>query len=291
MHAFGLEESSRYAEAEAAGRRALAADARVPWAIHAVAHVMEMQGRHDEGTQWLRRAARPSWATRQRLCRPPRLAPGAVRARGARPRGSARAATTSTSTAAARGSPCSALDAASLLWRLRLLGADVGDALARARRGWQLDDAAGHYAFNDLHALMALVGAGDAGVREALGARRARRAPGRARRWRQPRDRARGRRAADARPARLRGRAVATTPSRRSPPVRSVAHRFGGSHAQRDLIDQTLLAACASGRGTAARPRAAQRAAARQAGDETHGALGRPARPWLNRRPSRCRPT
>ena len=26
-------------------------------------------------------------------------------------------------------------------------------------------------------------------------------------------------------------------------PLRTVAHRFGGSHAQRDLIDQTLLAA------------------------------------------------
>jgi hypothetical protein len=30
-------------------------------------------------------------------------------------------------------------------------------------------------------------------------------------------------------------------------PLRSVAHHFGGSHAQRDLIDQTLLAAATSG--------------------------------------------
>jgi hypothetical protein len=30
-------------------------------------------------------------------------------------------------------------------------------------------------------------------------------------------------------------------------PLRSVAHHFGGSHAQRDLIDQTLLAAAAAG--------------------------------------------
>jgi hypothetical protein len=27
-------------------------------------------------------------------------------------------------------------------------------------------------------------------------------------------------------------------------PLRDTAHRFGGSHAQRDLIDLTLLAAC-----------------------------------------------
>jgi hypothetical protein len=30
-------------------------------------------------------------------------------------------------------------------------------------------------------------------------------------------------------------------------PLRTTAHHFGGSHAQRDLIDQTLLAACARG--------------------------------------------
>jgi hypothetical protein len=29
-------------------------------------------------------------------------------------------------------------------------------------------------------------------------------------------------------------------------PLRTVAHHFGGSHAQRDLIDQTLLAAAAA---------------------------------------------
>ncbi len=31
-------------------------------------------------------------------------------------------------------------------------------------------------------------------------------------------------------------------------PARALAQRFGGSHAQRDLIDQTLMAACALGR-------------------------------------------
>jgi hypothetical protein len=31
--------------------------------------------------------------------------------------------------------------------------------------------------------------------------------------------------------------------------VRQQAQRFGGSHAQRDVIDQTLLAACARGNG------------------------------------------
>jgi hypothetical protein len=38
--------------------------------------------------------------------------------------------------------------------------------------------------------------------------------------------------------------------------VRTHAARFGGSHAQRDVIDQTLLAACARGRGRKALGRA-----------------------------------
>ena len=54
LHAFGLEECNLQAQAEEAGRRALALDARSPWAIHAVAHMMEMQGRFDDGASWLR---------------------------------------------------------------------------------------------------------------------------------------------------------------------------------------------------------------------------------------------
>ncbi len=63
LHAFGLEESARSVEAEATGRRALAGAARVPWAIHAVAHVMEMQGRHEEGRRWMNQWRR-HWGAR-----------------------------------------------------------------------------------------------------------------------------------------------------------------------------------------------------------------------------------
>jgi hypothetical protein len=38
--------------------------------------------------------------------------------------------------------------------------------------------------------------------------------------------------------------------------VRSQTQRFGGSHAQRDVVDQTLLAACARGHGRKALGRA-----------------------------------
>ncbi len=54
LYAFGLEENNLYPQAEEAGRRALALNPRVPWAVHAVAHVMEMQGRFEDGAAWLR---------------------------------------------------------------------------------------------------------------------------------------------------------------------------------------------------------------------------------------------
>jgi len=53
LHAFGLEESGDYASAERQGRRATELNPADPWAVHAVAHVMEMQDRAAEGVRWL----------------------------------------------------------------------------------------------------------------------------------------------------------------------------------------------------------------------------------------------
>jgi tetratricopeptide (TPR) repeat protein len=54
MYAFGLEECGDYANAEAVGHRAVEINPADVWAIHAVIHVLEMQGRHREGTDWLK---------------------------------------------------------------------------------------------------------------------------------------------------------------------------------------------------------------------------------------------
>ncbi len=53
MLAFGLEQCHRLPEAEAAGRKATGMNRHDPWAHHAVAHVMETQGRLDEGIAWM----------------------------------------------------------------------------------------------------------------------------------------------------------------------------------------------------------------------------------------------
>jgi tetratricopeptide (TPR) repeat protein len=51
--AFALEECGDYAGAEPAGRTAVEIDPADVWGTHAVAHIMEMQGRHQEGIAWL----------------------------------------------------------------------------------------------------------------------------------------------------------------------------------------------------------------------------------------------
>src|SRR3546814_14768667 len=61
MHAFGLEETGDYARAEAAGRRALDMQPLDCWAHHEVAHVMEMQGRAEDGIGWMI-AREPQWS-------------------------------------------------------------------------------------------------------------------------------------------------------------------------------------------------------------------------------------
>jgi tetratricopeptide (TPR) repeat protein len=57
---FAHEELGNYAIAEASGREAIALAPGDLWAAHGVAHVMEMQGRHDEGIAWLA-SLEPNW--------------------------------------------------------------------------------------------------------------------------------------------------------------------------------------------------------------------------------------
>ena len=179
------------------------------------------------------------------------------------------------------------VDAAALLWRLRLLGAESAIAGSSCSLRWPLDAAvaAGRSVFNDVHATMALIGAGESDAGAGLG-RALHRRGGAARRL-EPRRLARARRAADARPARLRRR----PPRRRGAaiaPLRERLARIGGSHAQRDVVEQTLLRGRRERRRPRRRPRAARGADARQAGDAAQRVVG--ARARLSAGPGGARP-
>ncbi len=59
--AFALEEFGEYERAERMGRRAVELDPTEVWGVHAVAHVLEMQRRPEEGIAWLA-ALEPHWS-------------------------------------------------------------------------------------------------------------------------------------------------------------------------------------------------------------------------------------
>ena len=240
MHAFGLEECNLYAQAEDTGRRSVDAGAKVPWAIHAVAHVMEMQGRHQEGVHWLD-TRRGEWMDNGlsvhngwhlALFHLESLdTASTLRLHDEHIGGTASQVNLQW------------LDGAALLWRLHLLGVDVGARWQQLASAWaQPVEHAGYYAFNDCHALLAMLGSGDMARAQALLAQAQARAQSG-----QSDNRAMAQQVGlplmQGLLAFAQGDAAQAIGALM--PLRSVAHRFGGSHAQRDLIDQTLLCAAA----------------------------------------------
>ncbi len=63
---FDLEETHNFAEAETLGRKAVEIDPTDVWGTHAVAHVLIMQGRHEEGIAWID-GLKNNWADRNQM--------------------------------------------------------------------------------------------------------------------------------------------------------------------------------------------------------------------------------
>jgi hypothetical protein len=131
------------------------------------------------------------------------------------------------------------IDASAMLWRLRLRGVDVGDRWLALARNWEAIGGAGSYAFNDMHAMMAYVGAGRHRAAGAvLDAQEAA--------MESAGDNAQFTREVGGfatRAIKAFGDGDYAETVRLLRPIRSYAHRFGGSHAQRDLLDLTLVEA------------------------------------------------
>jgi tetratricopeptide (TPR) repeat protein len=239
MYAFGLEETGDHARAEALGKRGVELEPRDGWAWHAVAHVMEMQNRRHDGIAWLRRDM-PAW-TEGSFFAVHNAWHLALFHLGLDQIDEVYALLDERVLGGASPVVMDMIDASAMLWRLQLRGLDVGQRWEALAERWARVADAGNYAFNDFHAMMAFCGAGrEAEAERLLAAQdRALRAEG---------DNAVflrevGIDATAAIRALHRGRYDEAV--RRLRPLRSHAHRFGGSHAQRDLIDLTLIEAAA----------------------------------------------
>jgi len=237
MHGFGLVECGDYEGAESAARAALASNPLDARAHHVMAHVFEMSGRADAGVRWMD-AHRQYWAEDSVvathcwwhlslfLIEQGRVADAlAIYDQRLRP--------------GRAGALADLVDASALLWRLQLRGHDTDARWAELADAWtaHIDDA--FCSFTDLHAMLAFVGAREwdgaqrlerlLAVRESMPTRHGKTT------------RLLGLPACRALMAFGRGdyaRAISLLAN-----MPAVAHRLGGSHAQRDVLHLTLLQA------------------------------------------------
>ena len=243
MLAFGLEENGEYGRARETALEALAHDPRSIRSHHTVAHVLEMQGRATEGARWME-ARQAFWDTEGPMATHQwwhfglfRIGaddlPGALAIYDVR-------------LAAAPRATSDLIDASALLWRLHLRGRDLSgqgfDLSGRWRalaEHWAPHAADAYCAFTDMHAMMAFAAAERTDLARTLLAAQAQRIL------------KRGTNSAMTRLVGLPASRALLAFGRRDyaaaekllaelPPI---AHRIGGSQAQRDVLDLTLAAA------------------------------------------------
>jgi tetratricopeptide (TPR) repeat protein len=237
MHAFSLEECGEYGRAEEEANAALALDPFDARAHHVMAHVFEMTMRPEAGLRWMARH-RTFWSTGTVVAThcwwhwglfmlAAGEIDGALRLYDKRIR---------------PGQPAAIgdlIDAAALLWRVKLEGGDPGARWQELAAAWEAHLEDGFCSFSDLHAMLAFVGAGDEQRIARLQRAQAQH------QYRQTRygatTRQFGMAACEAIAAFGRGehaRAITLLAG-----LPAVAHRFGGSHAQRDVLHLTLIKA------------------------------------------------
>jgi tetratricopeptide (TPR) repeat protein len=237
MYAFGLEENALYAQAEDTARRALELDRPNPGAIHAIAHVMEMQGRQCEGIAWLKEthaqwdrgngAATHLWWHLALFHLDLNEVASALDIYD-------------THISAHPGMSLSSLaDASALLWRLHLRGLSLGGRWRELAAQWAAKRLSAYCPFYDLHAMVAFIGAGDsAHVEESLQVLRNRAAG----------DDPNARRIRDislpiAKALAAFGKGDYGVAVEGLAEIRLVDHGISGSHAQRDALHLTLIEA------------------------------------------------
>ena len=259
-YAFGLEETNELGRAENAARDALNRNPRDAWATHALAHVMETTSRQEEGIAFLKET-RANWSAAHFMAGHNGWHLALYLIEQARFDEVLADYDRYSAPKLADDMTLDRVDAASLLWRLEIAGVDVGGRWGPVARAWMAHADDHVLAFNDLHCALAAARSGDADdVRRLV---------------RSLDDFERNGSGCNHQVTAEVGRrlidgvlAFAGEDYTRAIdailPVRYDAIRIGGSHAQRDIINLTLIAAAErSGRWSLARALLAERAAER----------------------------
>src|SRR5579862_6827268 len=154
FHGFGLEEAGDYARAEDESREAAELEPMSFWPHHTVAHVMEMTGRPEDGLGWM--AAREAfWATPSHTNRVHIWWHKALFHVELGQYDAALAVYDGPIRATQRPLGVSLTNASALLWRLDLLGVDIGDRWRDLAALWQGHADGKCLVFTDIHAAMA----------------------------------------------------------------------------------------------------------------------------------------
>jgi tetratricopeptide (TPR) repeat protein len=159
MHAFGLEECFTYSRAEDVGRQAVALQPHDAWAVHAVAHVHEMQGRPRDGIDWMN-ATRIDWQTNNAMAVHNHWHL-ALMYLSQDDHAAALALYDEAISPSDQSITLNLNDASALLWRLYLRGVDVGARWKVLAARFKVHSLPGNFAFNDIHAAIAFAAAGD----------------------------------------------------------------------------------------------------------------------------------
>ena len=158
MYAFGLEENGQYRRAEKLARRALAIDPRHVGAMHVVAHVMEMQGRAQDGLTFLA-ANEAAWIEGTGLSVHLAWHRALLHLDADDP--AAALAVYDAQIAGVRAPDMSELaDASALLWRLQLRNVALGQRWRRLADRWETASLSGARPFYIVHAIMAFAATG-----------------------------------------------------------------------------------------------------------------------------------
>jgi hypothetical protein len=235
FHAFGAEEAGDYSRGEDESREAAEAEPLSFWPHHTVAHVMEMTGRPEDGLGWMA-SREPMWSGEGHMNEVHIWWHRALFHIELGQYGAALALYDGPIRTTQRRLALSLTNATALLWRLDLLGCEVGERWAAEAELWEGHADGKCLVFADIHAAMAELRAG----REELVERR----------LAAMRETA----ASEAEAAGLYQRVgipvveglaafhrgAFAEAVERLLPVRVALRGIGGSHAQRDVIDWTL---------------------------------------------------